>query len=176
MARFTSVVFVLLCAVLLFGVTCVATAQTTSHEIVIEIDKDDAERIAKTLYGECRRESIPLHEKAAVVWCILNRVDSEDYPDEIDKVVIYSQFHGYDPDNPVTEELYALTVDVMIRWQLEKQGFVYVGRTLPSDYLFFSAYKDGNRFRSGYRTRDYWEWEYADPYGNDIKNILTLGE
>ena len=133
-------------------------------EFGVAINEEDAVRIAKTLYGECRSDKIPVEQKAAVVWCILNRLDHKDYPDTIEEIVVYSQFHGYDKDNPVTEELYALTVDVMIRWQLEKLGFIYVGRTLPHEYLFFAC-KDGiNRFRTGYKTRDYWEWEYQNPY------------
>ncbi len=42
-------------------------------------DATEVEMIAKTIWGEARGTSMT--EKAAVAWCILNRVDSGEYWD-----------------------------------------------------------------------------------------------
>lgn len=128
------------------------------------ISESDMHRIARTLYGECRAEDVPIAEKAAVVWCILNRLDSDDFPDTIGEVVIYSQFHGYKARYPVTDELMDITRDVVRRWELEKQGYVGVGRTLPADYYFFKARGHGNVFRKEYKSDGEWDWSLPDPY------------
>ena len=57
--------------------------------------KREAEYIAKAVYGEAG--ICCTTEQAAVVWCILNRVDSTDpyYPDDIIAVITQTgQFHG----------------------------------------------------------------------------------
>ena len=85
-----------------------------------EPEDDPAEYLAKTIYGEARGCSTT--EQAAVVWCVLNRVDDESglWPDDIVAVVTQpSQFHGYDPDHPVLPELLALAEDVLARWEIE---------------------------------------------------------
>lgn len=131
-----------------------------------EITESDIRRMARTLYGECRAEDVPTREKAAVVWCILNRLDSPDYPDTIDEIVVYSQFHGYKRKNQVRDDLEEIVRDVVARWQLEKQGYVGVGRVLPKEYLFFRADKSGhsNVFRKEYKSTELWDWSLPDPY------------
>ena len=111
-----------------------------------------AEYIAKTVYGEagicCKTE------QAAVVWCILNRVDSFDgyYPDDIIAVITQpGQFHGYKAEQSVEAELYELALDVIGRWQREKDGEADTGRVLPADYLFFSGDGTRNYFRKDRR-------------------------
>ena len=62
--------------------------------------------LAKTVWGEARGCSKT--QQAAVVWCVLNRVDSEApyFPDSIVEVVTQrGQFDGYDPDNPVEPDI-----------------------------------------------------------------------
>lgn len=137
---------------------------TTIDEV--EITASDIRRIARTLYGECRSDDVPIAEKAAVVWCILNRVDSPDFPNSIRKVVVHSQFHGYKASYPVLPELKEIVEDVVERWKLEKQGFEDVGRTLPNDYYFFAADKSdhGNDFRKEYKSKELWDWSLPDPY------------
>lgn len=104
--------------------------------------KSDAEYIAKTIYGEAG--FLPEDERAQVAWCILNRVDSDKYPDSISGVVTqYSQFHGYRESNPVTEENLAIAEDVIERWESGSDD-----RELGEDMLYF--YGDGrhNYYRS----------------------------
>lgn len=111
----------------------------------------EAEYIAKTVYGEAR--GCPPVEQAAVVWCILNRVDSDDpyYPDDIIGVVTQeNQFHGFDYGHPVVDDLYTLTIDVLTDWKDEKAGVECVNRVLPPDYLFFHGDGAHNYFRQNY--------------------------
>ena len=65
------------------------------------------------------------------------------------------------------EEFYELARDVVIRWLLEKRTIYEVGRVLPKNYLFFAEHEKLNRFRTGYRTKDYWDWSLKSPYIGD---------
>lgn len=119
-------------------------------------------------------------EQAAVIWCILNRVDY-DYPD------LFQGDHGDTAVAIVTEckapyqfayninkEPYAgheqLAFDVLCRWVLEHYGVLSdVGRTLPDNYKWFYAAGDGwhNVFRTTFEQGDdcqYWDWSLPDPY------------
>ena len=61
----------------------------------------EAELLARTVWGEAR--GCGTEQQAAVVWCVLNRVDSERFPDSIAAVVTQpSQFFGYSASNPVS--------------------------------------------------------------------------
>ena len=137
--------------------------QTPEPEIVI--DENEATLIAKTLWGECRGCS--LTEQAAVVWCILNRVDADGHAmgNSVEHVVTFpNQFLGYNENHPVTDELYALAVDVLTRWQLEKLGEEDVGRVLPADYMWFHGDGQHNHFRNKYQNGTRWDWSLPSPY------------
>lgn len=125
---------------------------------------EDVEAIAKTMYGECR--GIPSDmEKAAVAWCILNRLDNGNFGDSVLEVVSAPhQFSGYKSSHPLREDLVALAEDVLVRWYQEKNGVEDVGRVLPSDYLFFVGDSEHNWFAKEYRSRDYWDWSLEDVY------------
>jgi len=101
--------------------------------------------------------------KAAVAWCILNRVGDPRFPNTIEGVVTAKNQFAYDPTAP-WEPFYDLAEDVLIRWAREMNGETDVGRTLPADYFFFSGDGKINRFRQEYRDRVYWDWSLADPY------------
>lgn len=128
---------------------------------------EEALALAKTVWGEARGCSTT--EQAGVIWCVLNRVDSDDpdFPDDILSVVSQSgQFDGYSPDYPVEEDILALCEDVLARWALEKMGVGSVGRVLPADYLFFEGDGTHNYFRKEYisTTGETWGWGLASPY------------
>lgn len=128
-------------------------------------DKEDVEAIARTLYGECR--GIPSDmEKAAVAWCVLNRLDAGFEGTIIEVVSAPKQFVGYDPDHPLLPNLVTLAEDVMIRWHREKEGEENVGRVLPPEYLWFTGDGSHNWFLSEYRGTEYWDWEYEDVYAS----------
>ena len=110
--------------------------------------EDDVVAMAKMLWGEARGCTLDNQQKA--VWCVLNRVDDPRFPDTIQGVLSQpSQFHGYSPDFPVWDELYAVALDVLTRWSLEKQG-VTVERELPNTYLWFTGDGVQNHVREAY--------------------------
>ena len=119
-----------------------------SAEPEMYFTEDDVVAVAKMLWGEARGCALDNQQKA--VWCVLNRVDDPRFPDTILGVLSQpSQFHGYSPDFPVTDELYAVALDVLTRWSMEKQG-VTVERELPSTYMWFTGYNGSNHFREVY--------------------------
>lgn len=125
----------------------------------------EAEVLAKTVYGEARGCSTT--EQAAVIWCILNRVDDSGgyWPDDIIGVATQdSQFHGWDEGHPVLPELYELALDVIDRWQREKEGERNVGRVLPSDYFYFHGDGLHNHFRQDWKSGEVWNWSLPSPY------------
>lgn len=118
--------------------------------------------LAKMVWGEAR--GVPSDtEKAACVWCALNRVD-HGYEPLVTVVTAPYQFVGYDADNPVDDEIEALCEDVLSRWYAEKDGKADVGRILPSDYLWFTGDGKRNHFRNAYRGRQIWDWSLPTPY------------
>ena len=127
----------------------------------------DVELIAKTVWREAR--GIPdKAEQAAVVWCILNRVDDDRWGDTIAEVVTAPHQFAYDSGAPVTDELRQLAVDVLERWKREKEGKTNVGRVLPAEYVFFDGDGSHNHFRREYEhTGEYWEFEVESPYGKE---------
>ena len=162
-----SIILTIICAVLMAIATVYATVTAAKsvpngvppevnteglcvHEPTYEMyyTQDDVIAIAKMLYGESRGCSVSNQQKA--VWCVLNRVDADGFPDTIIGVLSQSgQFHGYSPNHPVWDELTAVAEDVLTRWSLEKQG-VAVNRELPKSYLYFTGTGRENIFREAY--------------------------
>lgn len=145
------------------GGNVVMDSEFTADDIIeITINMSDVELIAKTVYGEARGCSAI--EQSAVIWCILNRVDTG-YGSIQHVVTRPYQFTGYSADNPVQDEHVKLAIDVLIRWQMEKYGIVDVGRTLPKEYRWFHGDGDHNYFRDKYNG-DYniWDWNCLNPY------------
>ena len=110
--------------------------------------EDDVAEVAKMLWGEARGCTRDNQIKCA--WVVVNRVDDERFPDTIQSVLEQpSQFHGYDPTYPVTDELYSVAFDVLTRWSYEKQG-IPVHRELSSSFLWFTGNGRENIFREVY--------------------------
>ena len=127
--------------------------------------KDEIPYIARTVWGEARGCSET--EQAAVIWCILNRVDSSIryMPDNIIDVVTQKhQFLGYVKTFPVTEKIRELVIDVLTRWEMEKTGVKNVGRVLPPEYMWFHGDGRHNHFRDSYRGGNRWDWSLDSPY------------
>lgn len=82
----------------------------------------EVEALAKLIYGEAG--IVPsTTEQAAVVWCVLNRVDDPRFPDTVLEVIEAPyQFSGYDPEYPVKEEFALLAADVLTRYR-KANGF-----------------------------------------------------
>ena len=110
--------------------------------------EDDVVAMAKMLWGEARGCTRDNQIKCA--WVVVNRVDDERFPDTIQGVLSQPcQFHGYDPNYPVTDELYSVAFDVLTRWSYEKQG-IPVRRELANTYLWFTGNGRENIFREVY--------------------------
>ena len=124
------------------------TAPSEEFELWTE---EEVTVLAKMLWGEAR--GVPSDtEKAACVWCVLNRVD-QDMGTIVEVVTAPYQFVGYQEDHPVDPDLKELCEDVLERWYREKSGETDVGRVLPSDYLFFTGDGEHNYFRNAYKKR-----------------------
>lgn len=103
--------------------------------------------------------------QSAVIWCILNRVDSEKFGTSIIEVATSpNQFAYYGYING--EKLQWLAADVLTRWLLEREGYVEVGRTLPQEYLYFIGDGARNHFRTTYNSKATWNWSCESPYEN----------
>lgn len=127
----------------------------------------DIEIIAKIVWAEARGVQTTA-EKAAVVWCILNRYDAGTYGDSIEAVATAPGQFAYRKSSPAEPELKELALDVLERWQAEKDGESDAGRTLPADYLFFDGDGVANHFRQHYeRTGGTWDWSLPSPYEED---------
>lgn len=138
-----------------------------NSEIVMHFTERDVIALAKVLYNECRGVPSDMH-KACVAWTACNRVDAEYGGVETvyEALVAEGQF-AYNSNTPVTDELYALALDVLTRWNNEKNGETNVGRVLPSDYMWFSSNKPKNEndFRNSYSGEyDIWDYSYENPY------------
>lgn len=120
--------------------------------------------LSKMMYGECNVVKSK-QEQAAVAWCAINIAGSYD---RLYKVVTNRDtFHGYNVNNPVTDDLRALAEDVLCRYWLECYDEINVGRVLPSEYHFFHGDGSRNWFRINYVSDGtYWDWSLDNPYEN----------
>lgn len=129
------------------------------------VTREEVETLAKIVYREARGIKEDSH-KAAVVWCILNRVDDGYWGDNIVDVATYPNAFAWVPDTPVEEGLVDLVVDVVTRWNHEKEGLSDVGRTLPKEYLYFTGDGSYNHFTKEWKSTDYWDWSLPNPYNS----------
>ena len=139
------------------------TEPETTEPPAPELDPWEVELIARTIWGEADGVKSKA-EQAAVAWCILNRVDA--WGQSIEYVVTKPyQFLGYRPTGDCPERHYELAADVLTRWYAEKAGETNVGRTLPSDYLYFIGdLKAHNWFSIEWQSGIYWDWSLPSPY------------
>lgn len=126
----------------------------------VHINRSDAEYLANVTWGEARGCSVT--EQAAVMWCVLNRVDSSSYPNSVAEVVTQRhQFEGYSENNPVTEELLELAYSVLYYWSTGDDS----GRVLPAEYLYFTGDGERNHFYKSWGVNTgSWDWSLPSPY------------
>lgn len=107
-------------------------------------------------------------EEAAVVWCVLNRVDAkyeEGTPEQVTGCLKAPHQFAYRYYGDIHKGIEDLCIDVLIRWQLEHSGLlVDCGRVLPPSYKFFHGDGTHNHFRKEFESCEYWGWIYQDPY------------
>ena len=119
--------------------------------------------LASVVYNEARGVDSRM-EQSAVAWTVLNRVDSELYPNDIIEVCTAKYQFAYERMTIPNEECIEIARDVVFRWLMEKRGIEEVGRVLPKDYLFFAGRNGHNWFRKDYDSRVYWTWDLENPY------------
>ena len=105
---------------------------------------DEVTLVSQTVYGEargCSRE-----EQMLVAWCICNRADISGT--SIEQVVkAPRQFHGYNPEHPVTDEIRSAVLEVLDAWSSGQEALVYEPYATTSEYLYFSGDGVHNWFR-----------------------------
>ena len=105
----------------------------------------------------------PLSHRAAVVWCILNRVDATG--SSISSIITAPHQFAWIPSKSYSQEQYNLVKDIFTRWLLEKEGFENVGRVLPKEYKWFHGDGYQNHFRNAYSGGyTIWDWSLPSPY------------
>lgn len=110
-------------------------AKYTSEEITL---------VCQTVYGEARGGS--KEEQQLVVWCICNRVDYSGA--SVEQVVTANrQFHGYDPENPVTEDIFENVTEVLEAWSRNEEALVYEPYATTTEYRYFSGDGRHNWYR-----------------------------
>lgn len=125
------------------------------------VQDEDAEMLARLAWCEARGCSVT--GQAAVMWCVLNRVDDPRFPDSIHDVILQKNQFYYIPGAPVTEELLSLARDVLARWRMEDL-LVDAGRVLPEGYCWFRGDGQHNYFRDAYIGGNTWDWSLPSPY------------
>ena len=123
---------------------------------------NEIEMLSKVIYREAR--GLDATHRAAVVWCILNRVDHEGYGDTIQSTLTSPNQFAYYPDTPVLDSHTEIAKDVVTRWLIEHKGYSDVGRVLPQDYLFFTGDGQFNYFRQNFNSTTFWNWNIDSPY------------
>lgn len=124
---------------------------------------EEIKMLAQVVYNEARGIK-GTHSKAAVIWCVLNRVDSTRFDNTISEVIKYPNAFAWSSTTRVEKHFTDLATDVLTRWLLEKEGYTEVGRVLPSDWLFFHGADGVNKFKKENRSTTYWDWSLGTPY------------
>ena len=141
--------------ILMIGCATVIMNSTKAEGLYSE---EDAEMIAKTVWGEAR--GLNDYEKSLVVWCILNRYDHGGFGSSLKEIITKPyQFQGYKESFPVDEDILRLCEDVLFRWETGMEG-----RTLPEEYLYFHGDGKHNYFTTGYGNGETYDFSLPNPY------------
>jgi len=120
-------------------------------------------------YGLCETPEQKL-QCAAVIECAMWRVmagESRGFCNTPLAVVSQPyQFHGYDPSNYVSDELFSFVSEVYAKAYRVLQGedAQEVGCVLPPSYLWFYGTGTVNVFRDAYEGGNVWDWSWGNPY------------
>lgn len=140
--------------------------EEVEEEFVFNFNQAELEMIARTVWGEA--QGCTKTEQAAVIWCILNRVDSENpyFPYKIADVITQPNQFYYSENFPVWPELVELAKDVLTRYYTEKLTGEDCGRVLPMEYCWFGGDGKHNWFRDEFKFEDanIWDWSLPSPY------------
>lgn len=81
-------------------------------------------------------------ERSMIAWTILNRYDTGWFGSSLEEIITAPYQFAYYQNTPITDRNLAMVDDVVVRWAREKRGETNVGRTLPSDILYYHAGHD----------------------------------
>ena len=139
-----------------------AAEEIAEVEEAMYYTEDEVVMVAKVLKRECG--GLPsITEQACVAWAICNRVDSDEFDgDTISEIVTARHQFAYYSNTKVDDEMYELALDVLSRWNAERNGEVSVGRVLPKDYTYFTGDGVHNYFRNAFKG-NYSIWDYSLP-------------
>ena len=106
-------------------------AQQAKEAEAAAAHRAECEAVARVLYGTALHHSDDAQR--AVVWCVLNRVDSSLYPDTIQAVCEQpQQWMGFSEENPIISSLYDIADEVITAWRNGEY------RPMSPDYLYLS--------------------------------------
>ena len=137
-----------------------------------EADRENITVLAKMAAGEYFLIDTPEHKMQceAVIECAMWRVmagESRGFCATITGVVTQPwQFHGYNPENYVSEELWLFTAEVYSKAYrvMEGEDAREIGCVLPTSYLWFYGTGEVNVFRDAYEGGNVWDWSWDNPY------------
>ena len=146
-----------------------AAEQATEPTVIVtealtpeQIEMTEVELLARVVWGEAR--GCDKTQQAAVVWCVLNRVDAG-YGSIYEVVTAPGQFSGWNVHNPVITSMQEIVIDVLTRWNAEKVCIGDVGRVLPKEYIYFTGNGEVNLYRKDYNDYNHmWDWSLPNPY------------
>lgn len=114
----------------------------------------DAWKVAQWLDCLDARYNMTDEAKALACWVVFNRVDSDNYPDNVDGVLLQpGQFCEYSDSEAPTEENIVIATNQVSRW---KNGDI---RPVPSRAVFITVSSDGVELRDSFeesRNTGYW--------------------
>lgn len=131
---------------------------------ILNLD-EEIKMLAQVVYNEARGVN-SITQQAAVIWCVLNRVDSSEFDNSINKVIKYPNAFAWKQDTVVEKQFIKLAEDVLIRWLLEKEGYLETGRVLPAEWVYFHSGQGKNNFKQESNSTRYWNWSLVSPYSN----------
>ena len=105
----------------------------------------DAWKVAQWLGCLDARYNLTDEAKALACWVVFNRVDSDNYPDNVDGVLWQpGQFCEYSDSDAPTEENMVIATNQVSRW---KNGDI---RPVPSSAVFIAVSSEGVELRDGF--------------------------
>lgn len=114
----------------------------------------DAWKVAQWLDCLDARYNMTDEAKALACWVVFNRVESSEYPDNVDEVLWQpGQFCEYSDSEPPTEGNFTIATNQLSRWS---NGDI---RPVPSTAVFITVSSDGVELRDSFeetRSTGYW--------------------
>ena len=120
---------------------------------VSDIERE-AEYISKVVYGMGKNHDV--NSQKAIVWCVLNRVESPGYSNDIVEVCQQAhQWIDYSDDNPVIDSIYDMVLEILKNWHNEGH------RPMSKDFIYLSWSSDEILLRDTYevtKSTRYWRF------------------